>query len=360
MSTRFAVSGWSAVSPFGIGADAFRDGVRTGRSAVRELSTDDWQVPAERAGLVPSFDIRTVLGRKNTRSMDRATGLAVSSVGMLLEGHEADLRAATDRTVGLVLGTTTGSVQSMMDFTRDSLTQDKPFHVDPARFPNTVMNCAAGQCAIWYGLRGPNTTIAGGQATGLLALNYAARLLRRGHADVLLWGAVEEFSTQRAWLEWHANGVDVPLGEGCTIFLLEPLSQARAAGRPVLAELLGLRCAVYGGAVPAADMLATCAGQLLQRSLVAPDDVWAVAVSDYPDDRAEAQREGLRRVFGGHEPRLLSVTGLLGDTASASAAFQFAELLSVAEDDPAARGRTALVTSLDREGVVACALVRLP
>jgi len=135
MTARFAVSGWSAVSPFGIGADAFRDGVRAGRSAVRELQRADWQVPAQRAGLVPSFDIRTVLGRKNTRSMDRATALAVSSVGMLLDGHEADLRAAVERSVGLVLGTTTGSVQSMMDFTRDSLTQDKPFHVDPARFP---------------------------------------------------------------------------------------------------------------------------------------------------------------------------------------------------------------------------------
>jgi len=98
----------------------------------------------------------------------------------------------------------------------------------------------------------------------------------------------------------------------------------------------------------------------LQRSLVAPDDVWAVAVSDYPDDRAEAQRVGLRRAFGGHEPRLLAITRLLGDTASASAAFQFAEMLAAAEADPEARGRTALVTSLDREGVVACALVRLP
>lgn len=356
--TRLAVSGWSTVSPFGIGAEAFRDGVLAGRSAVRTLPRDDWQVPAHHAGLVPSFDVRAVLGKKNTRSMDRATGLAVSSVGMLLEGADPEPDQGVGG-LGLVLGTTTGSVRSMMDFTRDSLTLDKPFYVDPARFPNTVMNCAAGQCAIWYGLRGPNTTIAGGQATGLLALNYAARLLRRGHARSQLWGAVEEFSTQRAWLEWHATGLDTPMGEGCAVFRLEPVTRAAEAGRPVLAELLGLRCGVHDG-TDAADVVARCVGQLFQESLVAPEDVWAVACSDYPDERAGAQEQGLERVLDGEQPRVLCVTGLLGDTASASAAFQFAELLAVAESDPDARGRTALVTSLDREGVVACALIRLP
>src|SRR5699024_7600310 len=81
---------------------------------------------------------------------------------------------------GLVLGTHTGSAQSIMDFTRESLVSAKPFYVDPSLFPNTVMNCAAGQSAIWHQLKGPNTTIAGGRGTGLLALQYALRLQRAG------------------------------------------------------------------------------------------------------------------------------------------------------------------------------------
>ncbi|MEK8171048.1 beta-ketoacyl synthase N-terminal-like domain-containing protein [Streptomyces sp. M19] len=88
---------------------------------------------------------------------------------------------------------------------RDSLVGDRPFYVDPARFPNTVLNSAAGRSAIWHRLKGPNATVAGGHATGLLALRYAMRLQRAGRATTVVCGAVEEFSSARAWLEWHAR-----------------------------------------------------------------------------------------------------------------------------------------------------------
>ncbi|GAA3299015.1 hypothetical protein GCM10020295_36110 [Streptomyces cinereospinus] len=107
--------------------------------------------------------------------MDRVTALAVTAVGGLVEAVAEELAARPEQTA-LVLGTGSGSVQSIMDFTRDSLSGERPYHVEPARFPNTVMNRAAGQSAIWHRIKGPNTTVAGGSLTGLLALNYALRL----------------------------------------------------------------------------------------------------------------------------------------------------------------------------------------
>lgn len=199
------VSGWSVASPYGLGAQAFAEGVRGLRDAVRAGDEEADLGPYERAGRIPDFDVRAVLGRKGTRAMDRATGLAVATAGMLLEQAGAGLAEEVPEAVGMVLGTGHGSVQSIMDFTRDSLTGEKPFHVDPALFPNTVMNRAAGQSAIWHTLRGPNTTVSGGALTGLLALSYAARLLRRRHCEAVLCGAVEEFSRERAWLEYRAR-----------------------------------------------------------------------------------------------------------------------------------------------------------
>ena len=40
-----------------------------------------------------------------------------------------------------------GGVATMTDFTRASLTGERPFDVDPAVIPGVVMNCAAAQCA---------------------------------------------------------------------------------------------------------------------------------------------------------------------------------------------------------------------
>ncbi|MEV5944706.1 beta-ketoacyl synthase N-terminal-like domain-containing protein, partial [Streptomyces sp. NPDC051994] len=196
------ITGWSAVSPYGIGREAFMEGARSGRTTAVALDSEQWSGPDQQACLVPDFDIRGELGRKGTRSMDRVTGLAVTAVGRLLKDGGEPIGDGGDDRAALVLGTNTGSAQSMMALTHDTFVQDKPYLVDPAQFPNTVMNCASGQCAIWYGLKGPNATVAGGRSSGLLALNYARRLLAAGRARTVLCGAVEEYSSARSWLEW--------------------------------------------------------------------------------------------------------------------------------------------------------------
>ncbi|MBD0694736.1 hypothetical protein BG452_17260 [Streptomyces sp. CBMA123] len=50
---------------------------------------------------------------------------------------------------------------------------------------------------------------------------------------------------------------------------------------------------------------------------------------------------------------------LLGDTSAAAATFQIQALLGAAEAEPAAAGRIALVTAVDRDGAVGCAVLRL-
>jgi 3-oxoacyl-[acyl-carrier-protein] synthase II len=343
------LSGWAVTSPIGEGA-SFGAALRAGHSAVTEPDQQRWPVPQPQAAVVPGFDVRAALGPKGTRSMDRATGLAVTTVGRLL-----DEAAGLDRQspIGLVLGTGTGSVQSMMDFTRDSFTGVKPFHVDPAQFPSTVMNCAAGQCAIWHGLRGPNTTIAGGRVAGLLALRYAQRLQRGGHVDTVLCGAVEEFSVQRSWLEWHSRGEQHrtrPLGEGCAVFLLE--RPELAAGQPV-AEVLAIDFGVHSGP-DARPTLDRCLRRVLATGAVSPSQVSTVALSVAEPPLDAAELAAVHDALPGAVPSLLRVDEAIGDTTAASAAFQVVAALAVT--DP---GRCALVTSMDRDGGVGAALLRV-
>ena len=76
------ITGWSAVSPYGLSTEAFAAAVRAQQPAM------SWADPAGPAGmtarLVPNFDQRAVLGKKGTKGMDRLTGLAVTAVGQLL------------------------------------------------------------------------------------------------------------------------------------------------------------------------------------------------------------------------------------------------------------------------------------
>ncbi|MFF7992055.1 beta-ketoacyl synthase N-terminal-like domain-containing protein [Kitasatospora xanthocidica] len=345
------LTAWSAVTPFGLDRAEFGAGVLAGRSAVGELDREQYPGPYARAGLVPGFSAAEALGRKGTRTMDRVTALAVTAVDRLIAECGPGLLERPER-VGLVLGTGHGSVQSIMDFTRDSLTGEKPYHVDPARFPNTVMNRAAGQSAIWHGIKGPNSTIAGGRLTGLLALNYAARLHRGGHCDQVICGAAEEYSVQRAWLEWAGGTGTEELGEGGTVVLLESAAGAAAAGRRPLARLLGVRFRAHQGPGTAGAALTACVRAALEQAGRAAGEVRLVAPLG-GDEEWDAVVEAL----GGAAPRRLDCRPLTGDTAAAATSLQLAAVLASVERGELSEGQLALVTGTDRDGQVGCAVL---
>jgi 3-oxoacyl-[acyl-carrier-protein] synthase II len=232
-----------------------------------------------------------------------------------------------------------------MDFTKDGLTGLKPYHVDPALFPNTVMNRAAGQSAIWHKIKGPNTTIAGGALTGLLALSYATRLLRGGHCDRVLVGAAEEYSTQRAWLEFRGGSGD-PLGEGGAVFLLERESSAVSAGRAVLARPVATRFRGFFAAAEAGPALALCVRSALEQAGVSPAEVVLVSTDG-------AEEEAVESVLG-HSPTWVRCGPLVGDTSAAAASFSLAAAVALGVSGKA------LVTAVERDGTVGCTVLDLP
>jgi len=342
-AARTVISGWSAISPFGLDRSDFAAGLRNGRGG------------DARSQSVPGFGAREVLGRKGTRAMDRQTALAVAAAGQLLTGEDGERLAGIGPGAAVVLGTTTASAKSMMDFARDILTQEKPYDVDPARFPNTVLNCAAAQCAIWHQLKGPNTTVSAGRASGLLALNYARRLHGSDRASAVLCGAVEELSPDREWLESNAGS----LGEGCAMVLVEPAGRPGECGRPELAEIVALEFGIYREPSGIGPALATCARRAFAATGESPEGVWAVAGSGGPDPVGVGEAAALADLFGDPAPIRLFSTDLVGDTNGASAAFALVAAVVMAAGTAQAYGRTVLVTSVDTDGVVGCALLRI-
>ncbi len=332
------ITGWSAVSPYGLATETFAAAVRARRTAM------GWADPAGPAGmtahLVPGFDQRAVLGKRGTKGMDRLTGLAVTAVGQL---PAATAPASSPRGTALVLGTSSGSAKSMMDFTRSSLTAERPFDVDPAAIPSVVMNCAAGQCAIWHGLTGPNATIAGGRIAGLLGLAYARRLFRAGQAETVLCGAAEEYSAARSWLEFHAGHGVRALGEGAAMLRLEP---GRASG--ALATVLAVDSRVGGeGSQCRYDTK-----KILTFSGIPAGQVWAVVVGTH-EERAALDGPFAPDVL----TRIPPVSELVGDTGATSSVFAIAAALAACAGEAAPR--IVLIACTDPGGTAAAAVLRI-
>jgi 3-oxoacyl-[acyl-carrier-protein] synthase II len=241
---------------------------------------------------------------------------------------------------GLVAGTTLGSFRSTSDYSRATLVQEKPYLVNPMLFPNTVMNCAAGQSAIRHGLRGVNATVAGGRLAFHQALRYARNALAAGYADTMLAGAVEEFSPHRAWSVRIQAGEDVPVGEGAAFFVL----RRWAPDDPAPAQIAGIATG-FSARGDADASLAGCVRRALSAAGRSDADVTLVAGAD--DDDCAA----VGRVLSG-TPERLSLQPLLGACDAASGALGLAALLP-----RLGAGTAILAARSDRGGAAAAVIV---
>ena len=205
-----SIIGYGVLSSGGVGPAPISDAIvhRHGppHPGVQVQGLYDDVLPAEYAHAFVEFDARASLGRKGTASLDRRTALALVACREALSDGQVSVSDDNRHRMGVVLGTTWGSLKSMSDYTKESLLEERPYLVEPSRFPNTVMNCAAGQLAIWNKLTGVNATIAGGNMALLSVLEYSANLFRCGYADTILAGTVEEFTPHNAWAHHLTSG----------------------------------------------------------------------------------------------------------------------------------------------------------
>lgn len=358
MSTA-VITAWSAVSPYGMGRAPLAAGLRRRIAPPRSATPEEWTAqPAATARIVPGFEVREVLGRAGTRGMDRLTGLTAVAVRELLGTRAAQPSPGApqagpdgDLGTGVVLGTAAGSTQGFMEFTKASLEGARPIDVPPSRVPNQAMNRAASASAIRHSLKGPNSTVAAGRLSGLVALEHARQLLADGRARRVLAGSAEEYSATRDHLTHAAYGSGLVLGEGCVMVLLE--SDDTAMGEPLAAVL-----AVHHRVAPRDDfteVLTSTVHAALEEAGVSSEAVWAAVPGDAPGTAGEHERQVLENLFDAHVRGRVAPVALLGETAAATGAFQLAALLS----EPGEPGRIALITTTDPDGPVGCAVLRL-
>jgi 3-oxoacyl-[acyl-carrier-protein] synthase II len=177
---------------------------------------------------------------RERRRMDRLGQFAVAVCRSALT--DAGLEA--DEEVGVVLGTGLGPLRSAEDFLLPTF-DGGPSAANPAIFPNTVCNAAAGQVALLLGAKGPTSTATAAHAAGASALCIAYDLLRAGRARAVLCPAVDEFcdSALDAYrglrLFAGPSGRDYALAEGGVALVVERESSALARGARILAEFAG-------------------------------------------------------------------------------------------------------------------------
>ena len=196
------ITGRGVVSPLGDRGGHLHRALAEGRSGLVPITGfDPAAAGAElsfRAAGEIAFEPRDYLPEGNLRPLDRTAQLVIAAAGLALADAGLGLEGRAEQQIGLVLGTMYGSLRTIAAFDQRAL-EAGPKYVKPFDFANSVINAAAGQTAIWHGLSGVNSTVAGGPVAGLLALAYAADTIRGGRARVVLASGGEELCFESAF-----------------------------------------------------------------------------------------------------------------------------------------------------------------
>jgi 3-oxoacyl-[acyl-carrier-protein] synthase II len=339
MNAKVVATGAGVISPLGAGLEHFACTLFSGKSAVGPSSRFPGFFTAELA----EFHPQQWLGNKGIRVLDRSARLLAVASHMALSdsGLSQESAEVGDPEIGLVCGTLFGSVDSITSFDWSGLT-DGPNLVNPMAFPNTVINSPAGQAAIKHKLRGVNSTVCAGLASGLHAIHYAAEFLRFGRARAILAGGVDELCEQSV-LGFRKTGVMSPSGvprpfsaerdgtvpgEGAALWMLETESSARARGRVPWVEICGFGNSHDALGIqtfnPRARGATEAMLQALDESGIGPEDI-ACVIASASGSRAgdEMEVRALENVFGPRLPSLpvCAPKSALGECMGASGAF---------------------------------------
>jgi 3-oxoacyl-[acyl-carrier-protein] synthase II len=392
-----AVTGYGIVSPFGIGREAFRAALADplaardhAFSAARSVLTDA-RFRRARVAEVPAFDAAQYLGDKGLRNLDRATKMLVVAAKQALEDaglkRDGAFHGLSSERIGICAATAYGSLDSITEINRVA-ELEHPRYLNPSRFPNTVINAAAGYVSIWEALEGPNVTIVDGNCGGADAVLTAETHLATGRADALLVGGFEVVSEplyvafEKLGLVSEGEALSEPgevasrgthLGEAAALLVVERAASAEARGATVLAEIIGFGAAFEP---PASDaQLVHASDRAVERAVraaladaaLSPEQVDLVICAESGVNRIDmAEEEGLSRALGS-DVAMVAPKAWWGESLGAAAALGMASAiawLGGVEPRPLLRGtlrgpvRTVLVSAVGYYGNVSVVVLR--
>lgn len=361
------ITGVGLISPLGLGRAAFWQALVEGRSGIRPVAAFGCDnLPVRVAAEVSDFDPKEyVRPRKSLKVMSRDIQLAFAATDFALADAGLAAGSVDPERFGVVFGADVAQTQpleteaayrkamSPAPFNLRRWGEAFPTEIYPLYMLKQLPNMAACHVAIAHDARGPNNTITMSESSSLLAVEEAARVIERGHADVMLSGGTAARVQPTLWMRQCALGASLRngdparvsrpfdagrdgfvIGEGAAVLVLESRRHAERRQARVLARILGgvaRHCDREGSpAMRTARIAAAVESVLRVAGLTAGDlgHVNAHGNSTREDDAVEAQ--ALRAVLG--DVPVTAPKGHFGSLGVAAGGIELAAtVLSVAE-----------------------------
>ena len=343
MSHRVVITGLGAITPIGNNVDDFWSSLKAGKSGISIIEQfDATDFPVRIAAEVKDYNPKEYLDRKEAKRQERFSQFACVAAGEALEMSGLEVTDDNCENIGVFIGSGMGSL-GLLEKDTMRLNNGGPLKVSPLMIPKVIVNMAAGNVAIKFGLKGPSHSIVSACASGTHAIGEAYRNIKHGVMDACVTGGTESTITplgiagfhaltalstnneqpEKASRPFDANRDGFVMGEGAGIVVLESLEHAKKRGATILAEVAG-----YGATSDAYHMTSPAPGGeggaramkfAIKEAGLSPEDVDYVnahGTSTPYNDSFETQ--AIKTALGDHAAKILvnstkSMTGhLLG------------------------------------------------
>lgn len=347
---RVVITGLGAICPLGNDVATFWNRALKGENGIeRHEDLVTAGLTTTIAGRVRGFDPAMVFNdRKYARQTDPFVHYAVFAADQAIKDSGLNLEQVNRERVGCIIGSGIGGLQEIQEG-NSILIHRGPGRISPFFIPKLMLNAAAGNVAIRFGLKGPNYATASACAAANHALGAALRTIQYGDADVMVTGGTEAavtvlgmagFCSARAMSQRNDDPEHASrpfdkerdgfvMGEGAGIAVFEELEHARKRGANIICEVVGFGSTddAYHmtspsedgeGAVRSMEMAVRDAG-------LAPQDVTYInahGTSTEYNDKTETL--AIKKLFGDHARKLMvsSTKSMVGHLLGASGAVE--------------------------------------
>ncbi len=352
MKRRVAVTGVGLITPLGTGNRVTWDGICEGRSGVRTIQKFDpvaADLKTHIAGEVLDFDASEFMDAKDLKKADRFIHFAIAATKLALDDANLEITEELSPRVGTLIASGIGGMETLVN-THFVLLEKGPSRISPFFIPSMISNMAAGLVSIRFNAKGPNCCTTTACAASAHAIGYAAQMIERGDADVMIAGgteapiitiAVAGFNAMRALstrndephrasrpFDRERDGFVMSEGGGTVI--LEELEYAKKRGARIYAELVGFGMTADANHItsPTLDGPIRCMELALKDAELNPEDVDYINAhgTSTPQNDVNETR-AIKEVLKNHASKVLvsstkSMTGhLLGAAGAIETAF---------------------------------------
>ena len=181
---RVVITGLGAVTPIGIGIEAFWNSLKEGKSGIRNITCFDASTfPSKVAGEVMDFDPTDYMEPHSAKKMGRFAHFAVVSAQMAVKDAGLKIDETNAYKVGLIVGSAMGGIP--LAETQHNIFIEKGLkRVSPYLNSSLFPGAAASQISIALGIKGFGNTIAGACSTGVDSVGYAYHCIKNSIMDI--------------------------------------------------------------------------------------------------------------------------------------------------------------------------------